>query len=48
MRPHGVPPAEACTARLVLAMLPNNFFQILASGRSLDSATPQVFPTECQ
>jgi|UPI0002F36C02 hypothetical protein len=39
---------EGCPARLVFAMLTNNFFQIPARGRDFDSAAPQVFPTECQ
>jgi hypothetical protein len=39
---------EACYARLVFAMLSNNFFQIPARGRGFDSAAPQVFPTESQ
>jgi hypothetical protein len=40
--------AEGCMARLIFAMLHNNFFQFPAGGGDFDSAAPQVFPTEFQ
>lgn len=35
-------------ARVIFAMLSNNFFQIPARGRDFDTAAPYVSPTECQ